>query len=235
MIQVQRAKERYAANHGWLKARFSFSFAEYYDPNYMEFGPMRVLNDDIIQPMRGFGTHPHKEMEIVTVVLDGYLKHEDSTGETATTTFGGIQRMTAGTGVMHSEVNPSPDQQVNLLQMWFFPDEQGLQPSYENTNFNIEAMKNNLLPVVRKGSDRDDVAKIHQDLTIYLSDLEEEEQLTFSQDEGRKIFVFVIEGSITLNDATNLDRRDSARITDTANLTIEATEDARFMLIDLPK
>ncbi|WLR51994.1 pirin family protein [Bacillus tianshenii] len=234
MITIYPAESRYTADHGWLKSRFSFSFAEYFDPNNMQFGPMRVLNDDIIQPMTGFGAHPHKEMEIVSIVLEGHLKHEDSTGQEETTTFGGVQRMTAGTGVVHSEVNPSKDEAGNFLQMWFLPEEKGLKPSYERTNFDVEKLKNNLLPVVQKGAQSNDVANIHQDLTIYLSDLEAQQELTFQQAEGRKIFFFVIEGSVTLNDDHHLKRRDSARMTDTTSLHISASEDARFMLIDLP-
>lgn len=233
MINVYPADSRYTADHGWLKSKFSFSFAEYFDADNMNFGPMRVLNDDIVAPSRGFGAHPHKEMEIVSIVLDGYLKHEDSTGETATTTFGGVQRMSAGTGVVHSEVNPSSTENVNFLQLWFMPDTEKIKPSYEQTNFEIEKLKNNLLPVVSKGNSANEVAHINQDLTIYLSDLEEGKEISFTQSEGRRIFLFVIEGSVTIND-TPLNKRDSARITETKTLQIKAEAGSRFMLIDLP-
>jgi quercetin 2,3-dioxygenase len=233
MIQIYREQERFKANHGWLKSAFSFSFAEYFDPNNLNFGPMRVLNDDIVAPQRGFGAHPHQEMEIVSIVLSGYLKHEDSTGHSAVTTFGGVQRMSAGTGVIHSEVNPSKDEEVNFLQMWFLPEKRGLTPSYEQTNFEIDKLKNNLLPVVSRNSG-ENVAHIHQDLTIYLSDLEEDQELTFKQENGRRIFAFVIEGEIELNGEKTLYKRDSARITDIQSLRIKANEHTRFMLIDLP-
>lgn len=242
MIKVYPAESRYTANHGWLISNFSFSFAEYYDRNNVNFGPMRVLNDDIVHPRRGFGAHPHQEMEIVSIVLKGYLKHEDSTGHAATTTFGGVQRMSAGTGVIHSEVNPSETEEVNFLQMWFLPDTQGLPPSYEQTNFEINKMKNELLPVVAKNPSSKDVAHINQDLTIYLSELEEGKEIDFTQGEGRRIFLFVLEGELQVKgsgngeagEETTLVKRDSARITDTPAIHLSTTAGAQFMLIDLP-
>jgi quercetin 2,3-dioxygenase len=234
MIQVYPAQSRYHADYGWLKTYHSFSFGDYYDPNNIHFGPMRVLNDDFVAPLRGFGAHPHQEMEIVSIVLKGYLKHEDSAGHTATTTFGGVQRMSAGTGIVHSETNPSPTEEVNFLQLWFFPEVRGLTPSYERTTFNVEKMKNALLPVVTKNPSSSEIAHIHQDLTIYLSDLEAGRGLTFSQQEGRRIFFFVIEGDVTLNGETALRKRDSARITEAPTLHIASENGARFMLIDLP-
>lgn len=233
MFEIYKANDRYTADHGWLKSKFSFSFAEYYDPNNLQFGPMRVLNDDVVQPLRGFGAHPHREMEIVSIVLKGQLKHEDSTGKSEVTTFGGIQRMSAGTGVIHSEVNPSATEEVNFLQLWFLPKKNGLVPSYEKTEFNPEQMKNNLLPVVSQSSN-EQVAYIHQDLTIYLSDLDEGKDLSFKQGQGRRIFLFVIEGEIKINDEWTLSKRDSARISEIPELKIQANSQARLMLIDLP-
>lgn len=234
MITVYPAESRFTADHGWLKSKFSFSFAEYFDPENMSFGPMRVLNDDIVQPHRGFGAHPHREMEIVSIVLKGYLKHEDSTGHTATTTFGGVQRMSAGTGVVHSEVNPSSTEEVNFLQLWFEPERQGLTPAYEQTSFDVDELKNNLLPVVKRNPSTDQIAHINQDMTIYLSDLEAGKEISFSQEEGRRIFLFVMEGELTLNGDDELKRRDSARITETSKLNLTTEAGARFMLIDLP-
>jgi quercetin 2,3-dioxygenase len=234
MIQVYPAQSRYYADYGWLKTYHSFSFGDYYDPNNIHFGPLRVLNDDFVAPLRGFGAHPHQEMEIVSIVLKGYLKHEDSTGHTATTTFGGVQRMSAGTGIIHSEMNPSPTEEVNFLQLWFLPEVRGLTPSYERTTFDVAKMKNALLPVVTKNPSSPGIAHIHQDVTIYLSDLEAGRELTFTQQEGRRIFFFVIEGDVTLNGETTLHKRDSARITETPTLRIASANGARFMLIDLP-
>lgn len=233
MIEVYKAEDRFNANHGWLNSNFSFSFAEYYDPNNMQFGPMRVLNDDVVQQQRGFGPHPHREMEIVSIVLKGQLKHEDSTGKSEITTWGGIQRMSAGTGVIHSEVNPSSTEEVNFLQLWFMPEEHGLTPSYERTQFDPNQMKNNFLPVVSK-KPSDHVAFIHQDLTIYLSDLDAEKEITFQQESDRRIFLFIIEGEVLLNQDVQLERRDSARITNTPHLKITAKEQTKLMLIDLP-
>jgi redox-sensitive bicupin YhaK (pirin superfamily) len=233
MIKIYKAEERFTADHGWLKSNFSFSFAEYYDPSNMQFGPMRVLNDDIVHPLRGFGAHPHREMEIVSIVLSGQLKHEDSTGQSAVTSFGGIQRMSAGKGVIHSEVNPSSSEAVNFLQLWFMPEKNGLTPSYERTEFEVDQMKNSLLPVVSKNHN-EKVAFINQNLTIYLADLDSEKELTFQQENGRRIFFFVIDGEVTLNQVHNLKGRDSARITETSSLKIKAATNSKFMLIDLP-
>ncbi|MFM1651081.1 pirin family protein [Brevibacillus sp. B_LB10_24] len=234
MIQVYPAASRFTADHGWLKSNFSFSFAEYYDPANLSFGPLRVLNDDIVQPSEGFGAHPHREMEIVSIVLRGHLQHQDSAGHTATTTFGGIQRMTAGTGVVHSEMNPSPTEEVNFLQLWFLPDTPGLPPSYQQVHFPVDQLENRLLPVVSKKQAADQVAFINQDLTIYLSDLKAGKEIRFTQEEGRRIFLFVIEGALSINGDATLNKRDSARITDTSALQLKADQNALFMLIDLP-
>ncbi|WP_379969003.1 pirin family protein [Ectobacillus sp. sgz5001026] len=233
MIQVFPAESRYSAEHGWLHSKFSFSFAEYFDPNNLQFGPMRVLNDDRVAAHRGFGTHPHKEMEIVSIVLEGYLKHEDSYGHGATTTFGEIQRMSAGTGIFHSEINPA-DEEVNFLQMWFLPKELGTKPSYEKSSFTIEKMKNALLPVVSYHADKlEEAAFINQDLTIYLSDLEPNQSISFSQKNDRKTFVFVIEGKVKVGDEW-LMKRDSARIENEEELVFITEGKSRFMVIDLP-
>lgn len=233
MIQIYSADSRYTADHGWLKSKFSFSFAEYFDPNNMQFGPMRVLNDDIVQPNMGFGMHPHKEMEIVSVVLEGELQHQDSEGNTEVTSFGEIQRMSAGTGIMHSEMNPSSTEEVNFLQMWFLPEENGITPSYEVSSYDIEKLKNQLVPIVSKKSGPH-VAHINQDLTMYLADIEAGNSISFSQEEGRRVFLFVIEGELTINEEHSLNRRDSARIEDTPQLKLTSNEGNRILLIDLP-
>lgn len=236
--QIYPAESRYSADHGWLQSNFSFSFADYYDPDNMNFGVMRVLNDDVVQPGRGFGAHPHREMEIVSVVLQGHLRHQDSTGQSATTTFGGVQRMSAGTGVIHSEMNPSDTEAVHFLQMWFEPDTRKLIPSYEQTQFQTEAMKGQLLPIVSKRLASEGIAYINQDLTIYLSDLDPADHVEFKTGEERRLFVFVLEGSLRLNEEIVLNRRDSARITNESTLKFQPAspqQSVRFMLIDLPK
>jgi quercetin 2,3-dioxygenase len=233
MISVYKAQSRYTTDHGWLKSSFSFSFAEYYDPANMGFGPLRVFNDDVVQPLTGFGPHPHREMEIVSIVLKGELEHKDSTGRQEVIRPGDVQRMSAGTGIIHSEMNPSASQEVNFLQLWFEPAEYGLAPSYEQTAYDPDQMVNRLLPVVsREGGEQ--IARIHQDLTLYLSRLEPDAALTFEQEAGRRIYLFVIEGDLAVNGETALAKRDAARITDTPKLSLTSPSGAFFMLIDLP-
>lgn len=233
MIQINRATSRYSAKNDWLESNFSFSFGEYYDESNIRFGALRVLNDDTIQPGKGFGLHPHREMEIVSIVLKGTLKHEDSLKNSGNLQYGSIQRMSAGTGILHSEFNPSDNEEASILQLWFFPDESKLTPSYEDVTFDLDKLKNNLLPVVSP-SPSEQVAKIHTDLTIYLSKLDKGKELVFRQEKGRKIYVFTIEGELGLNQESTLARRDDARITDTEELTITSNQDSFFMLIDLP-
>jgi quercetin 2,3-dioxygenase len=233
MITVFSAESRFTSNHGWLRTSHSFSFANYYDPNNLHFGSLRVLNDDFVAPSEGFGKHPHKDMEIVSIVLTGQLQHEDSTGGSEVLRPGEIQRMTAGTGVVHSEYNPSNTEEVNFLQLWFMPEQKGLTPSYEQKAYDQQALKNNLLPIVSNRIPSEEIAQIHQDLTLYLSELERNKSLTFTQQAHRKIFIFVIEGEVTLNNEAKLNKRDSARITDVSELSIKANTDAKFMLIDL--
>ncbi|GED13921.1 pirin family protein [Aneurinibacillus migulanus] len=235
MITIYPAASRYSTNHGWLQSNFSFSFAEYYDPNNLQFGPLRVFNDDIVQSGTGFGAHPHREMEIVSIVLKGQLKHQDSTGNTEVLVPGEIQRMSAGTGIVHSEFNPSDTEDVNFLQLWFLPNEKGLTPSYEQFAYDQEALKNRLLPIVsNKQEDEHRVAHIHQDLTLYLSKLDAGGTISFTQPEGRRIYVFIIEGELALNGEKTLVKRDAARITNTSSLELKAHSNTHFMLIDLP-
>ncbi|MNI14574.1 Quercetin 2,3-dioxygenase [compost metagenome] len=235
MLTLYPAASRYSFDKGWVRGKYSFSFADYDDPTNTQFGPIRVFNDDTIAPGRGFGAHPHSDMEIVSLVLSGQLRHEDNLGNIAVTSFGEIQRMSAGSGVIHAEHNGSDTEEVNLLQMWFMPSSKGLQASYETTRFNTELMINALLPVVaQQGST--DVAAINQDMTIYVSKLESGKRISFSQAEGRKIFIFVLEGQLAVNEDSVLHSRDSARITDIHQLELSAdvSSSAFFVLIDLP-
>lgn len=234
MINIYPANSRFLANHGWLKSHFSFSFAEYYDPNNVNFGPLRVFNDDFVAPQSGFGKHPHREMEIVSVVLKGQLKHQDSMGNTEILKPGEVQHMSAGTGIMHSEENPSSDEELNFLQLWFLPDKKNLTPTYEQKAYDLTALKNNLLPIVSNQANNEHVVHINQDMTLYLSELEANKSLSFHQNQNRKIYLFVIEGDVLLNQESRLTKRDAARITDIADLKIETEKGASFMLIDLP-
>jgi redox-sensitive bicupin YhaK (pirin superfamily) len=234
MIKLYPASSRYTADHGWLRTSHSFSFADYYDPDNTHFGVLRVLNDDVVRPGAGFGMHPHRDMEIVSVVLQGQLLHRDSRGHEETITVGEIQRMSAGTGILHSEMNPSESEEVHFLQLWFFPERKGLEPSYERIAYPTDKMNNALLPVVSQRLRGHHIARIHQDVTLYLSNLEAGAKIAFSQEKGRRIFVFVIEGELLLNGEYGLERRDSARIIGVPDLTLSSDRGARFMLIDLP-
>ncbi|GGA27223.1 pirin family protein [Paenibacillus physcomitrellae] len=233
MITLYPDLERNKADMGWLKTGRSFSFGDYQDENNMAFEPLRVFNDDVIAPGRGFGAHPHSDMEIVSIVLSGQLRHEDSMGNEAVTTFGGVQRMSAGSGVIHTEHNPSQEEEVNLLQIWFMPSERGKKPSYTTSQFDPEQLNGRLLPVVtQEGSDT--AADIGQDLTIYMSRLQAGEAVSFHQEAGRRVFLFVIEGRLSLQHEYELGARDSARIVQVTDLEVTAKEDVLFMLIDLP-
>lgn len=242
MIAIYPADQRYHASHGWLESRFSFSFADYYDPNNMQFGPMRVLNDDYIAAAEGFGMHPHREMEIVTLVLSGRLEHQDSMGNKANTTWGGIQRMSAGTGLFHSEMNPSEEEPVQLLQMWFMPAVNNLEPSYETSSFDPQSLNGQLVPIVSSSPELQQpgkVAAIHQDMTMYLTELSDGQSVQFQQAAGRRVFLFVLEGDVSVSggsDVASLGYRDSARIENQSELTImgRTNDGSRVLLIDLP-
>lgn len=238
MIKIYPAEARYSADLGWLQCNFSFSFADYKDPENMSFGPLRVFNDDYIQPQKGFGTHPHRDMEIVTFVLQGQLQHEDNTGGKEVIKPGEVQRMSAGTGILHSEINSSKDEVANTLQLWILPREKGLPPSYEQKAYDQDQMINNLLPVVSSRIRDEKITYIHQDLTIFMAKLEAGKSIQFQQEPKRKIYLFVIEGEVSLSPeggftAQILQRRDAARMTDTEELEIRSNSGAHFMLIDL--
>lgn len=241
MIRIYPKNTRISHDYGWLQANFMFSFGEHFDEDNARFGPMRVCNDDTIAPRRGFGAHPHSDMEIVSIVLSGKLRHEDNLGNVAVTGFGEVQRMSAGTGVIHTEANPSNADSVNLLQMWFMPEQRGLPPSYETSTFDPTTLAGKLVPIVsREGGSG--ISRIQQDMTIYLSRLSRGESLHYEQQEGRRVFVLVIEGELRVNSPLDsnsssylLSTRDSARITDTMQLTFNTDEqEAFFLIIDLP-
>ncbi|MFC0334986.1 pirin family protein [Paenibacillus sepulcri] len=232
MIQVFPADERYSVDNGWLRGRPSFSFGEYADPANTGFGVMRVCNDDFLDPGKGFGAHPHSDMEIVSIVLKGQIRHEDSLGNVETASAGELQRMSAGTGIVHAEYNPSETEELNLLQLWFMPRERGLAPSYETGRYDAEQLINTLVPVVTPDG-AGQTASIQQDMTIYLGRPEAGRELIFKQEEGRRMFLFNIEGSLSVN-GTPMAARDTARIESVSRLTLSADEASFVMLIDLP-
>lgn len=233
MITVYEAASAHRFDHGWLKGSHLFSFGDYYDPANTAFGPMRICNDDTIAPGKGFGAHPHSDMEIVSIVLSGRLRHEDNLGNVAETGFGGIQRMSAGTGVIHTEHNPSPNEPVRILQLWFMPMERGAAPSYETGRFETGDLEGRLLPVV-SGEGKDGPVSIGQDMTIYLGRFAEGGQARFRQAPGRRMFVYLIEGELEIPGEASLREGDSARVEAVQELALDVRRPSFFMLIDLP-
>jgi quercetin 2,3-dioxygenase len=232
IMQIIKAKDRFHLESDWLSAYWLFSFDRYYDPRNLSFGPLRVFNHDTVGANAGFPTHPHREMEIVTYVLDGELTHKDSTGGRGVIHAGEVQRMTAGTGIAHSEMNASPTTPVHLLQMWVLPERSGLTPSYEQKQFTPEQRTGKLLPIAA-GQPTSDAVKIHQDATFYVSRLRSGDQVAHELQPDRRAFFYVIEGEVTLNDET-LESGDQARITAASKLEIAGTQDSEVILIDLP-
>ncbi|MEH7224039.1 pirin family protein [Bacillus sp. JJ1566] len=232
MIRRYPAASRYSVKNDWLESNLSFSFGEYYDESNISFGPLRVFNDDTVQAGKGFGIHPHREAEIVSIVLRGQLKHEDSLGNSGILQYGNVQCMTAGTGLLHSEMNPSTEEESSFLQLWFKPTHKQLSPSYEDIAYDTDSMRNKLLPIV-SSTPTNGVANIHSDVTLYLSKLDAGEEIVYQQEQGRKMYVFVIDGELILNDDVVVEKRDSARITELNELTLKSTKETFFLLIDL--
>ena len=231
MIQVRKANDRGHADHGWLNAYHTFSFASYRDPRFMGFRSLRVMNEDRVQPGEGFGTHPHNDMEIVTYVLEGALEHKDSMGNGEILRPGEFQRMTAGTGITHSEFNPSNEELVHLYQIWLFPDQKGHTPSYEQKRFAPEEQENRLRLVASPDA-ADGSLLIHQDARIYLSRISPGHAVTHPIQTGRYAWLQVLRGSVNVN-GTKLDTSDGAAISNETELTIQANENAEIMLFDL--
>ena len=231
MITLRKAEERGHFDFGWLNTYHSFSFGDYYDPKHTRFRTLRVINEDFVQPGHGFPMHGHRDMEIVTYILQGALEHRDSMGTGSIIRRGDAQRMSAGTGVMHSETNPSPDAPVHLLQIWIFPSEQNLQPEYEEKKFSDEEKRNKLRLIVSpEGSDGS--VRIHQDAKIYASLLDNQQEVAHTLENGRSAWLQVAAGSVTLNDVV-LKQGDGAAVSQESNLNITAQEPAEVLLFDL--
>jgi quercetin 2,3-dioxygenase len=232
MNQVRRSNERGYADHGWLKSFHSFSFADYFDPQHVEFGPLRVINEDRVAPGEGFGTHGHRDMEIISYVLAGELAHKDSMGNGSTIRPGDVQRMSAGRGVLHSEFNPSASAPVHFLQIWIQPNQQQIEPSYEEKSFSTEEKRGRLRTIA--SPDRvDGSVLIHQDARVYAGLLTGAEEATLEVKPGRRIYVHVARGSITAND-TKLAAGDALKLTDSTSLSLKHGEDAEVLVFDLP-
>lgn len=231
MIEIRKAKSRGHANHGWLDTYHTFSFASYQDPNFMGFRSLRVMNEDVVQPGQGFGTHPHRDMEIVTYVLSGALEHKDSMGNGEVLTPGEFQRMTAGTGIMHSEFNPSSDEPVHLYQIWLLPKQRGLKPSYEQKRF-AENERLNRLRLVASPDGAQGSLTIQQDASVFLCTLEVGKSVEYSFAAGRFGWLQVLSGKVQVNDST-LETSDGAAISDLSDIRIAATSASEVMLFDL--
>ncbi len=232
MITLRRSQERGHANHGWLDTYHTFSFANYLDPQHMGFSVLRVLNDDTVAPGMGFGTHPHADMEIVSVVLDGALAHRDSMGNSSVIRPGEVQRMSAGTGVRHSEFNPSDTEPVHFFQIWILPNQKGLPPSYEQKTFSEEE-KRGKLRLVASPDGRDGSVTVHQDVLLYLTLLGAGDTLTQPLPSGRKAYVHVARGGVVVNGEAMV-AGDGAKLVDETKLRLEATDAAEVLLFDLP-
>jgi len=231
MIEVIPSETRGSADHGWLKAKHTFSFAEYHNPKRVHFGPLRVINEDRIAPGQGFGTHPHKDMEIVTYPISGAIEHKDSMGNGTVITAGEVQRMTAGSGVQHSEFNHSQDEELHLLQIWMFPENKDLEPGYEQKMFSRDD-KLNQLRLIASRDGRNGSVTVHQHVDLYASILQEGEELEMSQAESNKIFVQVVSGKITVNGQTVADG-DGVQVSDESHLTVGCQSEAEFLVFDM--
>ncbi|MDH3303606.1 MAG: pirin family protein [Gammaproteobacteria bacterium] len=231
MLEIIESESRGSADHGWLRAKHTFSFAEYQNPERVQFGKVRVINEDRIAPGKGFGTHPHRDMEIVTYVIDGAIAHKDSMGNGTVIQAGEIQRMTAGTGVQHSEFNHSQDTELHLLQIWIYPEKNGLEPGYEQTRFPREE-KLNRLRLVGSRDGRDGSITIHQDVDLYASILEAGNEVSLDLRPDRKVFVQIVEGDINVN-GQKLSAGDGAQIQDERVLQISALTEAEFLVFDM--
>ncbi len=232
MIRIQKAEARGSTRNAWLDSRHSFSFGDWYDEQHVHFGPLRVLNDDVVRAGGGFPTHPHRDMEILTYVIDGALEHRDSSGGHGVIGAGEVQRMTAGRGVTHSEFNHSQDEDVHFLQIWIFPRERGLDPGYEQKEFTPGQRRNVLLPVAGpvQGSD---ALHIHQDAAVFISRLETGGQIAHPLADGRGGFAFVVTGAARINGST-IGSGDSLSVSQEDRVLIESVEDTELVFFDLP-
>jgi hypothetical protein len=232
MIKVIKSKDRHYRDMGWLQTYWHFSFDDYHDPANMNWGALRVFNDDIIQPGQGFGAHPHRDMEIVTYVLDGPLEHQDNQGNRGVIHAGEVQVMSAGTGIVHAEYNHSKERPVHLLQLWITPRTKGLPPRWEQRRFTVEDRMGKLLPVVSGGNIAGTLT-IDQDASIYVSSLRADKEVIHKSRPHRKAYLFIITGSLAIN-GTLLAPGDQARIAEEPELTLKATEATELIFLDLP-
>jgi len=231
MIRLIKASERYLHQRSWLHTYFLFSFAEYYDPNNMQWGALRVFNDDLIDPHKGFAMHPHDNAEVVTIPLSGEITHEDSAGNRGTVRANEVQRMSAGSGIEHSECNHS-DEPVHLYQIWIMPRMRDIEPSYDQRAFDPSSWRNMLFPLV-SGEGMHDTMTMNADATIYRSHLDAGRQIDYMPGTDRCVFVYLTSGRLQVDDSV-LETNDQARISGESSLHIKAPEESEFILVDVP-
>ncbi len=232
MLTVRKANERGHANHGWLDTWHTFSFADYHDPQEMGFGPLRVINDDKVQPGMGFGMHGHRDMEIITYVLEGALEHKDSMRNGSIIRPGNVQRMSAGTGVLHSEFNPSRDEVVHLLQIWIEPNVRGVSPGYEEKRFSAQDKKGRLR-LIASPDGREGSVTIHQDAFVYAGVFDTGDAVRQPLEKGRRAYVHVARGSVSVN-GQELKSGDGAKITGASEVALTDGKSGEVLLFDLP-
>jgi quercetin 2,3-dioxygenase len=232
MITLRKSTERGFADHGWLKSYHSFSFAGYQDSQHMNFGPLRVINEDRVAPGQGFGTHGHRDMEIISYVLQGALEHKDSIGNGSVLRPGDVQRMSAGTGVSHSEFNPSQQELVHFLQIWIEPNVTGIAPGYEEKRFDVDSKKGKLR-LITSPDGRDNSVLIHQDALVYAGLLDGADALTHTLATGRKGYVHVASGEVTVN-GQRLGAGDAVKIQNESQIKLSEGAGADVLLFDLP-
>jgi redox-sensitive bicupin YhaK (pirin superfamily) len=233
---IHKAESRGFANHGWLQANHSFSFANWYQPEKVHFGALRVLNDDVIAPKMGFGTHPHDNMEIITIPLGGELKHRDSMHNEWQSVFPGeVQVMSAGTGVQHSEINGSADKHLSLFQIWIIPNKQNVEPRYDQKTFKEENRKNKLQTLVSYiDENHEGSLKIHQDANISRIDLDKDQNFKYHlKSKNHGVYVMTIHGNVTVNNS-NLQTRDAIGVSETEDFEIKALDDSQLLFIEVP-
>ncbi|MCB1575000.1 MAG: pirin family protein [Xanthomonadales bacterium] len=233
MLQIRKSEDRGTAEHGWLSSRHSFSFAGYHDPAHMGFGPLRVINEDRVQPGQGFGTHAHQDMEIISYVLDGALEHKDSMGTGSVIRYGDVQRMSAGTGVQHSEFNHSTSEPVHFLQIWIIPQRRGIAPSYEEKHFSAESKRGRLC-LIASNDGREGSVRVHQDVAIFASIMDGGDRVQHALEPGRIAYLHLIRGTLSANGVA-LKGGDALKISDEKTVEVDGANDAEFLLFDLPR
>lgn len=229
MIAIRKSEDRGHADHGWLSTQHTFSFGDYYDAKFMGFRTLKVMNEDVVEPTQGFDTHPHDNMEILTYILDGTLEHKDTIGNHSQIKKGEFQLMTAGTGIEHSEFNPSKKEKVHLLQIWIVPEKKGLKPEYQQTNFRDHKQG---LKLVVSPEGKEGALKIHQNARIYLGRFQTNQEVELPVSPGQHAWLQVIRGKVNLN-GTDLKQGDGASVSNEKKISIQANKDSEFLLFDL--